>query len=120
MTLRPPRSTRTDTLFPDTTLFRSVASGSTKRPLSIASAAQALTSGMTYRHNRATLFRDFLSISMIVIRNATEPKNEPWDAREAEYFKIIARYETDDIFKMRECMHILMLPDVPDYVYLLG
>src|SRR3546814_6056866 len=70
---------------------------------------------MTYRHNRATLFRDFLSISTIALRNATEPKNEQWDAREAEYFKIIARYEKDDIFQMRDCLHILMQLAEQDY-----
>src|SRR3546814_10787641 len=34
MTLRPPRSTRTDTLFPDTTLFRSSKTGSLIQPVS--------------------------------------------------------------------------------------
>src|SRR3546814_8185366 len=75
---------------------------------------------MTYRHNRATLFRDFLSISTIALRNATEPKNEQWDAREAEYFKIIARYEKDDIFQMRDCLHILMQLAEQDYADLMG
>src|SRR3546814_12175402 len=75
---------------------------------------------MTYRHNRATLFRDFLSISTIALRNATEPKNEQWDAREAEYFKIIARYEKDDIFQMRDCLHILMQLAEQAYADLMG
>src|SRR3546814_5472769 len=74
---------------------------------------------MTYRHNRATLFRDFLSISTIALRNATEPKNAQWDASEAEYFKIIARYEKDDIFQMRDCLHILMQLAAQDYADLM-
>src|SRR3546814_439059 len=46
MIRRPPRSTRTDTLFPDTTLFRSSASTLTKKPFgSPTTAASALTVG---------------------------------------------------------------------------
>jgi type I restriction-modification system DNA methylase subunit len=97
-----------------------MAGAATKKPLSIASAAQILTDGMTYRHNRSTLFRDFLSVSTIAFRNAFEPKGELWDAREAEYFKIIAKYEKDEIFQMRECLTALMQLAKQDHTDLMG
>src|SRR3546814_8696274 len=42
MILRPPRSTRTDTLFPYTTLFRSPTGGSTGRPQGAGAACSAM------------------------------------------------------------------------------
>src|SRR3546814_4435533 len=47
MIRRPPRSTRTDTLFPYTTLFRSSASGLRKRPCIIAPATASAAPTMT-------------------------------------------------------------------------
>src|SRR3546814_9963057 len=45
MIRRPPRSTRTDTLFPYTTLFRSVSAGVDKAPASTSAPAPASFSG---------------------------------------------------------------------------
>src|SRR3546814_13267495 len=47
MIRRPPRSTRTDTLFPYTTLFRSPAPGRTAVPLSRAKLARLAVAGRT-------------------------------------------------------------------------
>src|SRR3546814_10107172 len=55
MLRRPPRSTRTDTLFPDTTLFRSVHCGAQPDRGSIASPAPAMWHSRI--SNRQILFR---------------------------------------------------------------
>src|SRR3546814_14648539 len=55
MILRPPRSTRTDTLFPYTTLFRS-GGGSAVRKAGTASAAEAEPGSTSTRSGPSTLF----------------------------------------------------------------
>lgn len=91
-----------------------------QKPLTIAAVGQMLTSGTTYRHNRHSLFRDFLSVATICYRNATEPKDDHWDAREAMYFEVIGRYERDVLDQMAQCMANLTILAADGYTDLLG
>src|SRR3546814_2689852 len=68
MTMRPPRSTRTDTLFPDTTLFRSF------DPESIWAYEAGLkltTSDRRLRANLATFYYDYANLQVSKVINST-------------------------------------------------
>lgn len=59
----------------------------------IVEAAKLIRDAANYRYNLDTLFRDFVNLAVLAIRNKVEPKGAAWDAREAEYLKIINGYD---------------------------
>src|SRR3546814_16668703 len=69
MIRRPPRSTRTDTLFPDTTLFRSplTAPGSAEGRDAIALACSDIAAGVTGRgRERLHRFRHLVALELLI------------------------------------------------------
>src|SRR3546814_5965882 len=76
MIRRPPRSTRTDTLFPYTTLFRSPAppDGSTPTEIRVRSGTSSARTRVS--SNVARVHRAFLSSSMMRPRSSCCPRSE--------------------------------------------
>src|SRR3546814_14218737 len=75
MIRRPPRSTRTDTLFPYTTLFRSVVDGRLRLPLThdlVARAPQHPTLLVTHEGNQAARLQAYREAGVEVAQVATD------------------------------------------------
>lgn len=79
------------------------------KPITVQRAAATLIQATRYRHDLSTVFRDFVSIVAITLRNAFEPKDEAWQKREKTYLEIVGRYERDVVDQFTECLAMVML-----------
>ena len=55
--------------------------------------AKAIEQDQCFRHWRSAYIRDMVECWAIALRNAVEPKDESWDAREADYMRHVKTYE---------------------------
>ena len=76
-------------------------------PDNVASAAKILTSAGHYRHNLNTLFRDFISVTTLTLRNGFEPRDAGWHQREEAYLEIVGRYDRDILAAFAKCIATL-------------
>src|SRR3546814_2316935 len=109
MIRRPPRSTRTDTLFPYTTLFRA---GAARQPCALYRPAQGLPVRGRYRDAAVDRRRGGRQAALLPrIRGAPAPLTRSGAApRKAEPFDFSCRYEPDNLLVRSVARHHCSTP----------
>jgi hypothetical protein len=73
----------------------------------VAKATKNFAAHVAYRHDATTAVKDMFHSWVLALRNATEPRGDAWNKREAEYMALVERYGRDGIEVFTECLGLI-------------